>query len=182
MMLRPAYAALLAGGLLALAWSWGGMRVGAAQQRASAAQQRLEDVTSKAERILALRALEQRVATSERPQQDVISRINGTLAEVGIATSKLTRLEMESDLALPTHDAASAGTYRQQALRFGIERVTVEQAGAFLAAWRQEQRLWLPTRIELSHVRGAVPPDLYDVGVQVTATYLATPGSQEDEG
>jgi hypothetical protein len=65
--------------------------------------------------------------------------------------------------------------YRRQALAISLGRLTIPQLGEFLAQWNAAQRLWTPTRIELTHVRDTTGPGLYDAKTLMTAIYLAGP-------
>ncbi len=131
---------------------------------ALAAQQRVID---EAQQIVQLRSKQQRIAEHKRPEQDVIARVNATLAEAGIPPERFGGLRPESDGALP--DSA----YRRQSVRISLDDLSITDLGAFLSQWSRTQQLWTPTRLELSHARSKIDDDRYNVVILITATYLA---------
>ena len=131
---------------------------------ALAAQQRIID---EAQHIIRLQSKQQRIAEHKRPEQDVIARVNTTLAEAGIPTERFGGLRPESDAALPN------SAYRRQSVRISLNELSIAQLGAFLDQWSQSQQLWTPTRLELSHARTKIDDDRYNVVILITATYLA---------
>lgn len=128
------------------------------------AQQRLID---EAQQIIRLQSKQQRIAEHKRPEQDVIARVNATLAEAGIPSERFGGLRPESDAALPNT------AYRRQSVRISLDALSIAQLGAFLDQWSRTQRLWTPTRLELSHARSKIDDDRYNVVILITATYLA---------
>ncbi len=128
------------------------------------AQQRAID---EAQQIIRLQSKQQRIAEHKRPEQDVIARVNATLAEAGIPPERFGGLRPESDAALPD------STYRRQSVRISLDELSIAQLGAFLGQWSQSQHLWTPTRLELSHTRNRIDDDRYNVVILITATYLA---------
>ena len=83
-----------------------------------------------------------------------------------------TELRPESDAALAgTGDSSVA--YRRQSVRVSLNDLSIGQLGAFLSQWSATQRLWTPTRIELTHARSRQGSDHYDATILITATYLA---------
>ena len=128
------------------------------------AQQRIID---EAQQIIRLRSKQQQIAEHKRPEQDVIARVNATLAEAGIPPERFGGLRPESDAALPD------SPYRRQSVRISLDELSVTQLGAFLGRWSRTQQLWTPTRLELSHARSKIDDDLYNVVILITATYLA---------
>jgi hypothetical protein len=131
---------------------------------------------STAREILELRSHQERIALRQRPAQDVIAQVNAALVEAGIPTSHFKGLNPESEGAVePSAPGTGAGTaYRKQSLRLMLESISMPELGGFLAQWRNAQRVWIVTRIELNHVRGqAADEDRYDVGILLTALYIA---------
>ena len=131
---------------------------------ALAAQHRVID---EAQQIIRLRSKQQRIAEHKRPEQDVIARVNTTLAEAGIPPERFGGLRPESDSALPNTD------YRRQSVRISLDELSIAELGAFLDQWSQAQQLWTPTRLELSHARSKMDDDRYNIVILITATYLA---------
>ncbi len=86
-----------------------------------------------------------------------------------------------ADRALPGA-SGSAITYMEQSVQVTLTELAPPQVGEFLSTWSANEPLWTPTRIELSHDRGAnrrgrgTSDDLdrYDMTVLMTATYVAT--------
>ena len=130
------------------------------------AQQR---VINEAQQIIRLRSKQQRIAEHKRPEQDVIARVNTTLAEAGIPPERFGGLRPDSDAALPNT------AYRRQSVRITLDELSIIELGAFLDQWSQSQQLWTPTRIELTHARSRPGSDRYryDAAILITATYLA---------
>ena len=128
------------------------------------AQQRL---INEAQQIIRLQSKQQRIAEHKRPEQDVIARVNATLADAGIPSERFGGLRPESDGALPNT------AYRRQSVRISLNELSISQLGAFLDQWSQSQQLWTPTRLELSHARNKSDDDRYNVVILITATYLA---------
>ncbi len=142
-------------------------RLNDAQRQLNAAltaQQRLID---EAQQIIRLRSKQQRIAEHKRPEQDVIARVNTTLAGAGIPPERFGGLRPESDAALPNT------AYRRQSVRITLDELSIIELGAFLSQWSATQRLWTPTRIELTHARSRQGADRYDAAILITATYLA---------
>lgn len=128
------------------------------------AQQRILD---EAQKIIELRSKRQRIAEHKRPEHDVIARVNATLAEAGLPPDRFGDLRPESDAALP------GSLYRRQSVRINLIELSIAELGAFLSHWSGSQRLWTPSRLELSHARSKSAEDRYDVTMLITATYLA---------
>ncbi len=114
-----------------------------------------------------LRLQREVVADAKRPTNDVIAQVNAVLRDAGIATGRLKTLEPEADVPL-------AGRYRSQTIRLALERMTLPEVGAFLAAWRAAATVWTPCAIELTHVAAPEGASLgYDTRLVLSATYLA---------
>ena len=172
-MIRPAllWPLLLAAGSLTTVVGAG--RVRAAEARLDSASMRLELATQKARELADLSGKQQRVATRERPRQDVLALLNSVMAEAGVPSSSFRSLEVEADVAVRLGTGAEAGRYRRQSLSLLLEKLSPAQLGTFLEIWQGRQGLWIPTRFELTHVsdpRG--PQNLYSARILVTATYL----------
>ena len=153
-------------------------RYGSALASASGAETRLATAVNKAREVLELRAKEQRVAADERPPQDVIAQINRTLAEVGIRSDRLTGLQPVTDTDLK----GGAAGYRRQSVSATIDRLQPAEIGRFLAQWRRSQPMWIPTRLELYHVRQRLHPadaNLYSMRVELTAIYVSDPAPEK---
>ncbi|MCH8151421.1 MAG: hypothetical protein IH830_03495 [Planctomycetes bacterium] len=167
MTLRPVLVVALLLAALTLPVFGSARRLGGVRTHLQAARVSLIRTESDAQRILELRAKQQRIAEHKRPQQDVIARVNTVLAESGIPLDRFGGLVPESDSALP-----GAGTYRRQSVRMTLNGLTIPRLGAFLAQWSDSQHLWTPTRIELARARNHNDPARYDVNIVIGATYI----------
>lgn len=144
-----------------------------AEARSETACESLELVQGKAREVLALRGRSERVAAAERPKQDIIAQINAILAEVGVRSDALTALEPLSDATLGRGSESDA-RYRRQAVSATLERLSVPEIGRFLAEWESRQPAWVPTQLELYHVRGQTGPNqLFSLRAVFTALVLA---------
>jgi hypothetical protein len=146
-------------------------RLTAANHQWQKTHNELTSARSSVARVLELRSRQQTVAEQKRPDQDVIARINAVLAEAGIPTSSLAGVTPESDTEL----AGGKSSLRCQSVRISLKELTVEQIGDLLAYWTERQPLWIPTRIELVHVKSADEQHagLYAMNVLLSATYVA---------
>jgi len=134
---------------------------------------RLEQVAHKTRELADLSGKQERIGTQERPRQDVLALLNSVMAEAGVPSASFRSLDVEADVAVRIGTGAEAGRYRRQSLSLVLERLSPAQLGAFLEIWRARQRLWIPTRLELTHVRDPrAPQNLYSARILVTATYL----------
>lgn len=168
--LLPALAGLLVC-LLALAAS--GRRLARAEERAASAGARLDLARAQAAEIRDLRGRRERVESRERPKQDVIAQLNAALAEVGIRSDALTELEPLSDAAV-ARPGERTTAYRRQSVSATLEGLTARQIGAFLGEWRTSQPAWVPTRVELYHVKNQPEPALlYSARLVLTAVHVA---------
>lgn len=142
-------------------------RLNDAQRQLNAALTAQQRIIDEAQQIIRLRSKQQRIAEHKRPEQDVIARVNTTLAEAGIPPERFGGLRPESDAALPN------SLYRRQSVRISLNELSIIELGAFLDRWSQLQQLWTPTRLELSHARSKLDDDRYNIVILITATYLA---------
>lgn len=150
----------------------GANRLGTARSQFVAARSSLVRIAGSAQRIVELRGAQERIAEHKRPEQDVIARVSAALAQAGIAAEHFGGLRPESDAAL-AGTGPSGVAYRRQSVRVSLNDLSIAQLGAFLAQWSATQRLWTPTRIELTHARSSRGSDRYDATILITATYLA---------
>lgn len=142
-------------------------RLNSSRMQHAAALTAQQRIINEAQQIIRLRTKQQRIAEHKRPEQDVIARVNTTLAEAGIPSERFGGLRPESDAALPNT------AYRRQSVRISLDELSIIELGAFLSRWSTTQRLWTPTRIELTHARSRQGSDRYDATILITATYLA---------
>ncbi|MHC4414368.1 MAG: hypothetical protein ACYS0G_03695 [Planctomycetota bacterium] len=136
-------------------------------------QASLARVAEDARRVVELRQEQRYVADRKRPEQDVIARVNATLAEAGIPLDRFSGQRPASDSALPSTGPGGGPLYRRQTVQISLRELTVPDLGAFLGAWSASQDLWTPTQIELTHVRRETDPARYNAMIAISATYLA---------
>jgi hypothetical protein len=171
--LRGSILAILLSTALILPLTISARRLGHARAQVQAGLALLVHTTDTARRVLDLRERQQRVAERKRPQQDVIARVNSTLAAAELPPDRFGGLRPESDSALPGSAANGSPVYRRQTVRISLNGLSIRHLGGFLREWSDTQWLWTPTRIELTHVRDKGKPDLYDAEILITATYVA---------
>ncbi len=164
-------ALLLTALLLPLAVS--ARRLSTARQRLGVAEASLADTVGDGRRVLDLRQRQQRVAETKRPSQDLIARVNATLAKAGIPQTRFASHQPRPDAALPAA-APDAPIYRRQQVQINLRQMAMAELGAFLKAWSASQELWTPTRIELSRMRGPNNIPQFNVMLVLTATYVAS--------
>lgn len=136
-------------------------------------------------RLLQLRGGREQVAARKPPEQDVIARVSGILAESGIPSSRFGGLRPEADAALAGARTRSADVqYRRQSVLVTLNELNTAETGEFLSRWCATQSLWTPTRVELIHNRGSRESagrdpasnqndGRYTVTILLTATYIA---------
>lgn len=154
-------------GLLSSFAAVSGNRLANARDQQISAQITLANHIKDAKSINDLRSKQQVVSERKRPEQDVIAKVNATLADVGIPSVHFDSLRPESDGVLPD------SKYRRQSVRINLNELTVAELGAFLNQWSITQKLWTPARIELLHSRNKSNADRYNITILITATYLA---------
>ena len=149
-------------------------RLANAQSQLDGAHARLRQTITVAQRIVELRSAQQTVGEQKRPDQDVIARVNAVLAEAGIPSNQFGGLRPESDAALPNANAGGVA-YKRQSVRITLNDLSVIQIGAFLSKWTESQPLWIPTRVELTHVRSGndQTSNLYTLNLLLSAIYVA---------
>ena len=147
-------------------------RLAEARSQLAGSRSSLVRIADSAQRIVELRGTKQRIAEHKRPEQDVIARVSAALAQAGIAAEHFGGLRPESDAAL-AGTGHTGVAYRRQSVRVSLNDLSIAQLGAFLSEWSATQRLWTPTRIELTHARSREGADRYDATILITATYLA---------
>ena len=148
-------------------------RVGNARDQMTAARLALDRMTTDSRRIRDLRARQQRIEERKRPVQDVIARVNAALDGAGVPLTRFGGLRPHSDSPLAGSGSGDDGpVYRRQTVRINLNRVTIQELGAFHREWNVSQHLWTPVRIDLSHVRSAADPARYNATILVSATYI----------
>jgi hypothetical protein len=173
MTLRPPVVIGLVLATFSLPIAIGAKRLDDARDRVDEARSRVIETATAVQRVLDLRSSAQRVDEVKRPQQDLIARVNGVLAEAGLPTDAFGALTLSADAELPGSPPESPLVYKRQSVRINLKQLTLPGVGAFLAAWTRSQPLWPPSQIELVHPKGKGAGDRYDVTLMVEATYVA---------
>jgi hypothetical protein len=130
-----------------------------------------------------LRTQSQTVESRQRPAQDVIAQVNAILGDVGIPLRHFNSLTPEAEATAASAGIQGNARLLQQSVRLALQDLSPDQIGAFLVRWQSTQKIWMPTRIELTHVRGGnnapvgsggeAAGNRYDATILFTALYLA---------
>ncbi len=147
-------------------------RLAEARSQLAVGRSSLVRIADSAQRIVDLRGAHQRIAEHKRPEQDVIARVSAALTQAGMAAEHFGGLRPESDAAL-AGTGHTGVAYRRQSVRVSLNDLSIAQLGAFLSQWSATQRLWTPTRTELTPAGSRQGSDRYDPTILITATYLA---------
>lgn len=115
----------------ALALALPARRAAEAMARRDRAADSLERVRAQAHRVLELRAARQRVAEQKRPEQDLIARVNATLAAAGLDPGRFGGVRPRSDAALAGL-ATGPLEYRRQTVQLSLGRLRMEDLGVVL--------------------------------------------------
>ncbi len=116
-----------------------------------AAQQSLDVARDQVRELIRLRDATEKVALNERPPNDIIARINTTLADVGLPAETFRQLDPVSTTSNTRTQSATSPQYQTQSARILLSDLEPPELGRFLDRWRTSQPLWTITRIELTH-------------------------------
>ena len=148
-------------------------RLKAAEATFDSASGQLVAATNDVREILKLRRQSQRAEDQRRPEQDLIARVHGVMADAGLPVQEhFKSLRGEADQSLPGNSR-----YRQQTVSLSMQSIQPRQLGALLDAWINTQPAWTIARIELVHERDRKELDVYAVVVTFTAIYVADAAS-----
>lgn len=176
MTLRPSILILALVGLLSVPILASAGRLNSVRSQLQTAKTNFDQTVRDSQRIVELRAKHQTIAEQKRPDQDIIARVSGVLAESGIPTDRFGGLRPESDTAMPT-TGQSRSLYRKQSVRITLNDLSIPQVGEFLSRWHASQPLWVPNRIELTHAREKANEGRYSLNLLLTAIYVGQEGS-----
>lgn len=177
--------------LVAASWAWSRAQV----DRLHAREEAAATVAEHARQVVALRPLRERASLGERPQQDLIARVNATMSAVRIPRNTLAGVTTESDgpIAAGISSGTSAspsgagggggasvsgggGGVRRQSMRVALRGLQPSQLGEFLEHWRRHQSLWTTTGLDLSRStsRSQDPGvERFDVSLVLSVIYVA---------
>lgn len=167
-MTRPAWLLLLAG-LVAL----GSTLVMAhtletrARVRLDQARHQFLDLSAQARTVIARRSARV-VATSRRPDTDLVASLNAALIAVQLPTERIAAVQPREDLA------EQGSALRWQRVNLDLRPMTPKELGSFLAAWRGAGSPWRVQELTLSALRGepdSEPP--FQATLLLTAPYLS---------
>ncbi|HYD00520.1 MAG TPA: hypothetical protein VEB22_04780 [Phycisphaerales bacterium] len=135
------------------------------------------DVNEKAARAAALRALPPVSGYGSRPTDDVIQLSNRVLEAANLPVARLRGVQPEGDRAASATDDRDGR--RIAAVRLSLEPLTVQELGAFLAAWRSRQQVWSVARVELNApASGGRAAGQYRATITVSASYIDDPATK----
>lgn len=158
--------------VLALLWSsrhaieWRDARAGL-----RGAQSEFVAVAARAAELHAWRAKPVLVSEAQTPSQHLLAMVASAGEHAGIAASSIKSVEGERDRPV----AGGAGFFRQQSLRVRIEAVDLPEIGGFLRHWREVNRAWIATGVDLTPASGT-PGERgmkWNCGVVFEHVYLA---------
>ena len=169
---REIVAVLLAAAALLLG-AWEIRRLAAADASVGTARSRLERTRLDVDEAILLRAAAERVLAGDRPEQDLIHRVNDVCDRIGLDRSAFTsqRAQAEPAVAAGTVDGQRL---RRQSVQFDLDGITVAELGAFLAEWQESQPIWTPVQVDLKHRAVGRDDQRYDAAIRVAATYVGT--------
>ncbi|HZW07340.1 MAG TPA: hypothetical protein VFF65_09465 [Phycisphaerales bacterium] len=132
-------------------------------------------VREKAARAAALRAQPPVSGYGSRPADDVIQLANRVLEAANLPVARLRGVQSEGDRAA----GDDRDGRRIAAVRLSLEPLTVQELGAFLAAWRGGQQVWSVARIEMNApTSGNRAAGQYRATVTVSASYIDDPAAK----
>lgn len=176
---RPSLTIFIVTSAALLAIVFCGHRLSTAHDRLERASLALIALESDAAELARLRSRTERIAWRKRPEQDVLARVNATLAEAGLSPSHLSDLREESDstIGAPSREGAATPNWRRQSIRLTLADTTTAELGAFLQRWLETQPLWTPSRIELAKSQSPANTtggahDRFVITLTLTATYV----------
>ena len=137
--------------LVALPISVSARRLSSAKQQFNSAATVFRSTVRDAQEVLLLRAQKQQVASTEQPQQDVIARVNVTLAAVGLPDSCFRSLAPQGSASVSSQDSTNNPNLSQQSMRLNLSGLTPEELGRFLIHWQEHQPLWTVSQLDLTH-------------------------------
>lgn len=147
-----------------------GLRLRAATAAAASAEASARSLRLDVTTVERLRLGRETLALHPRPAADVVTEVQGVLAEAGIPSRHFESLVPEGDERV----AGSEAALRRQGVRLTLSELPLADLGRFLDRLRTSAPLWTATSIEL--IRGpSAPPEgnVFGVQVQLSATYTA---------
>ena len=144
------------------------------QSAANTHQQALvqrDTLISQLRELARLEAGQNRLATQRRPDNVLVSEIQDSLANAGLARDAF-------DSLVPRDDRVISGTsVRVQQVQVRLKNLDLAGLGAWLASWQARELPWLVTECQLEHQRAArgragAEPERYTVLVQLAAPYF----------
>ena len=173
MKLRWPFVLAILAGLGALAVALASTDLRAAQEELDAARVEWNRAQLEAQRTVDLRGRDEVISPQETSDQNVLSLVLGILAEEGFPNESFKSLERDSDTPL-RGPLGSKTRFRKQSVKLDLTGLEPRQIGLFLDKLRQTQKVWIPSRIQLAHMRQQVEPQSrYDVSILLSSIYLS---------
>lgn len=145
-----------------------------AREQLTVASAQIASVQRDADTIRTLRAQDESISLRARPEDDLIPIVHEALGRAGLSVDRLADLRNDADVALPGSEGGPS--YRQQSIAFTLRGMSPGDLGAFLNAWRTEQRIWTLSRLTVTapRDRGARSDDAgrFDIALTVSSLYL----------
>jgi hypothetical protein len=157
---------IAAAGTVASAW-----RLLQARARSQQRIHTMQLVATDARQVVSLRGHREHSSLAPRPTSDVLARVNQTLSDCGLPASTLRDLVQEGDTVIDQ----GAPVMRRQVVVATLEPVELDQLGRFLHLWTDNQPLWTPFRLDMTHV-GSDDAPTYGCRVSLAATYFEEAG------
>lgn len=162
--------------LLALsiaALSWGTLRK--ARQNLRDSENRLTHLCAQIDEYRTLTREQQDTLLGIKPQQDIESRIASVIRSSAISPIPRYSVSVQDDRVFQRPGSSGSSDLREQEIHIRIPGLKVQQIGRFLLNWRENQRIWSPTRIELVHDQRATD-GRYTLQLSCAAVYHADGG------
>jgi hypothetical protein len=150
-------------------FAWFGASAVRERNAFNAAQEALRTTMHQAAEIEQRRARGSTVSYEQRPDQDLVARLNESLAAAGIPSGSLRNVSAQG-VEGPLKDDG-VPVYRQTS-RVTVGAVTPAVLGRLLLHWRAENPQWTITQIELVHTRSGRDTNEYDVTMLLSALYV----------
>lgn len=140
-----------------------------------AAARTLQAAASEAGELQRLRTASETRIFGEPPAEDLIDRINRTLASVGLPPTVAGNIVREADRAVPGAPPAQ----RRRDMRLELRPISPPDLGRFLAAWNADNPAWTARQITLrKSTDRRADPGAYHATLTLSAEYTHTdPGA-----
>jgi len=165
---------LLWGAIIVLVTTWSITRLHIVETELSSAEEARSAVTKNISRVQQLRQAVHGVALHRRDDGDLISRVQQALSNAGLPISACSGVQ-------PRPDVVRVGSgLRVQSVQMTLRRLSPDEFGTWLAAWRSAKPAWQLqdvqlTRVQQSNTQDSIGPatgNRYDVAVVLAAPFI----------